>query len=182
MGVAISYSPTGPGSQTITVDTTGATLAQVNLAEGVISSTGDITFSNNAFTIGSTGHYFVGYGLCGLPNETLMGDYGNNTVSTWISVQREPSAGSAVMLGATPLAVTQSLTSLHLGSSLLSGFGQLQATFYPGDAISLWLYLNNGNTTTPDDGAAIIIEADQITDPASEPINNGGTLSIIKLP
>ena len=169
MGVALSYTPSSTGTtQTITVDSYGTVLAQVNVQ------------SSSAFVISSTGNYFVGYGLCCTPNVALVDDLDIGNATAWISVQRQPSAGPSGMLGATPLVSTHSASSISgYPEPLLSGFGQLQATLNLGDTISLWLYINNGQGFY--DGAAITIEADQIIDPASEEINNGGTLSIIKI-
>lgn len=184
IGVAQSfnYGSTGP-IQNIGADLSGpmeATLTTVALNEAALGTSGDLSFTpgtDSYFTINTAGNYYIVYGLTGLPNFYLAGAIIVETTTMWLCVEQTPFSGPpAVQLGAVPLSYTLSRTPAG-PQALVSACGQMQAHLNHGDQVRLRVFVRIGAT----DGAVLTLQPNQIVSGTNN-LNNGGTLSLIRMP
>ncbi len=179
MGVAQTFAPTGPtGSQTLPVSSSTGIVTQVPLhVYSTSSAAGKPTPGVNKFTINTDGNYYITYGLSAEASADLIDDYGDSSAKIWLGVYN---ANAKQYLGAVPVGITYSTPNNETGS-MVSAFGQMQASLVSGDTLELRLF----GITDDDSGAAVIINSANLydtTDISLLPLNNGGTLSLMLIP
>jgi hypothetical protein len=172
-------------TQTVSADPITSILETVDLdphQEGTNSFLTFSTVTDAHYTVdaGGEGHYYIAYGLTGLANVDLVSAITSVGTTMWVCVEKTPFAdpGNPVILGAVPLSYTWSRTiPSEVTTGLLSGFGQMEADFAVDDQIRLRVYLRTTGFPLP---ALEITNTNIIS--GLENINNGGTLTLIRIP